>query len=151
MNSKNHLWYRMGYIVIFSRLARIPSIALLVPPVVRRKCCSDCMTLDLLGSPTMQVILADFIGVILTKRRCVVREVSTIVAWLTPTTDRRHVSVAAHSTPIHCCKRHAHARLNYASVTSTAVNDSSFNKTGALHWWRHIYHVMPPVQCNGSL
>ena len=31
---KKHLWQRMGYIVIFNRLAGIPNIALLVPPIV---------------------------------------------------------------------------------------------------------------------
>ena len=33
-NFKNHLWYRMGYIVIFNRLAGIPYVALLVRPMV---------------------------------------------------------------------------------------------------------------------
>ena len=36
-NSKDHLWYRMGYIVIFVRLAGIPNVALLVPPIVHHK------------------------------------------------------------------------------------------------------------------
>ena len=31
---QNHLWYRMVYIVIFNSLARIPYVALLVPPMV---------------------------------------------------------------------------------------------------------------------
>ena len=31
---KNHLWYRIGYVVIFNRLARIPNVVLLLPPLV---------------------------------------------------------------------------------------------------------------------
>ena len=40
---QNHLWYRMGYIVIFNRLAGIPYVALLVRPMVpnHRKLKSD--------------------------------------------------------------------------------------------------------------
>ena len=40
-NSETRLLYRMGYIVIFNRLAGIPNAALLVPPMVHplRKFC----------------------------------------------------------------------------------------------------------------
>ena len=41
-NSKNYLWYGMGYIVIFNRLAGIPNVVLLVPPMVHCLDNEDC-------------------------------------------------------------------------------------------------------------
>ena len=35
--SPKHLWYIMGYIVIFNRLAGIPNVVLLVPPMVHKR------------------------------------------------------------------------------------------------------------------